>query len=390
MITGKPETIREINETLILETLRKKGPMSRANLKKALNLSFPTISANVKNLIESNWIIETEKDGNALGRKATLLEYNAKKGYVVGIDVGRSHITALLADLTGKEVAACLKKGAWRYGKDVISDVISSVYEVINKAGIRQQDILSMAIGVPGIYDNKKEVNRLAPFIEGWETVKLDRIVSDTFKIPVMIDNSVNFGAIEEKWHGVAQGYSNILYLSYGVGIGGALILNGKLFRGTHGAAGEIGYSLPQYSLKRDNYNEEGLYEQLLSRHTGYGSETTDISRPMKKIFDDAVEGDKLSLEILHSFMEYTSVVLTTSISLLNPEIVVFSGGMGVPLFERFKDEFREILKNHIPYVPILAASRLGQSANAWGAAGVALRYIHNDYRNASDGQAEF
>lgn len=390
MITGKPETIREMNETLILETLRKKGPMSRANLKKALNLSFPTISANVKNLIDSNWIIETEKDENAMGRKATLLAYNAKKGYVVGIDVGRSHITTLLTDLTGKEVATCLKKGAWRYGKDVISDVISSVYEVIETTGIRQQDILCMAIGVPGIYDNKKEVNRLAPFIEGWETVKLDKIVSDTFKIPVMIDNSVNFGAIEEKWHGAAQGFSNILYLSFGIGIGGALILNGKLFRGTHGAAGEIGYSLPQYSLRRGQYNEEGLFEQLFSRHTGYGSELPDGAKPMKRIFDDAANGDRESIEILHSFMEYTSVVLTTSISLLNPEIVVFSGGMGVPLYERFHAEFEEILKNHIPYVPVLAASQLGEWANAWGAAGVALRHIHNDYRSASDGQAEF
>ena len=99
MDSGTPERIGEINRKLILDCVRKNGPISRADLHRTLNMSFPTISTNVKKLLQSGYLVEAGDGDNNLGRKSTLLQFNAERAYVVGVDVGRSQLRVILAEV---------------------------------------------------------------------------------------------------------------------------------------------------------------------------------------------------------------------------------------------------------------------------------------------------
>lgn len=381
MLTGKPEVMREVNKTLILETIRKQGAISRTNLQKMINLSFPAVSSIVNVLLEEGWILETEKDNNTVGRKAMLLQYNGKKGYVVGVDIGRSHLTVLLSNLLGEIIAEDAIHKKWKNSGQLMEDLIRLIYELLDKESGAKDKIMCISAGMPGIRDEKTHKNILVPFLEDWETVDVQEILSREFQTTVLLDNSVNLGAIGEKWRGRGKRCFHMLYLDLGVGVGSAMILNGELYRGMNGAAGEIGYSLPQYSLARDSFLETGVFESIASGYEDSGyKELPKTHGNMKEIFRLAKEGKEEARRVLERIFQYTAVVLVNSVAILNPEMVIFAGSIGEALLDRFYDEFVEILKNHVPYVPELAVSNLGKKTNAIGAVGVALRSIHSGF----------
>lgn len=360
MIAGKPEVMREVNKSLILETIRKQGPVSRANLNKMLNLSFPAVSSIVTVLLEEGWILETKKDSNLVGRKATLLEYNGNKGYVIGVDIGRAHLSVLLADVAGRIRSEAYSRRRWRKGEELIEELLHMLHGLLNKDPEAKGGLMCISVGIPGIYQKAEHKNVLVPFLDDWENIDIAEILEREFGVPALLDNSVNLGAIGEKWRGKGRNYSHILYLDFGIGIGSALILNGELYRGMNGAAGEIGYSLPDYELAQNRFSVEGLFEKLASGHA-------------------AIE-NRASEEFLESVKNYTSVILVNCVALLNPEIIIFSGNFGVVLLNKFQREFTDILQRHIPFVPRLEVSELGEKANVTGALGVALRNVHSGF----------
>ena len=376
MKTGKPELMRELNKSVILETVRKEGPISRARLSKKLDLSFPAISSSVNSLLEKGWIVETEKDNNQIGRKATLLEYNGKKGYVIGIDIGRTHIALLLSDITGKTLVEKTLRDFGHTGEEIIEAVIRLIHQSLSECEL-PGTLMCISVGIPGYYQEDSHSIILAPFVQGWEDIDLKEILQKEFKVDVLIDNSVNLGAIAEKWQGNRKGCRHLLYMDFGIGIGSALILDGELYRGFNGVAGEIGYHIPDYSYSREEFNTEGVFEKIF-RNAVDGK--MDGSYSMKSIFEKAKEGEPKAVEMLDYIKRNTEIMLCNCVSLLNPEYVIFAGNLGRALFERYGESFKEYLKRHVPYTPIIEASVLGERASVDGAVAVALRNVHSGY----------
>ena len=211
MKTGKPELLGEMNKTLILDYLRKNGPKSRADIKRVLGLSFPTVSTNVRDLIESNMIIETGISDNSIGRKATLLEFNSNIGYVLGVDVGRAYIRMMICDLSGGILFSTVsEKGTQQTVQGILEQIDIEFERVLRGAGIRQEELLIISIGIPGIVDEKEGRHRLAPFMVPFENIRLDQYMRDKYGIPTICGNSVDFGAIGEKWKTGANQYAEL------------------------------------------------------------------------------------------------------------------------------------------------------------------------------------
>lgn len=371
--------MRELNKSLILEAIRKHGPLSRAKLNKLLDLSFPTISSNVGVLLEKGWIIETEKDTNQMGRKATLLQYNGNKGCVIGVDLGRSHITAIMVDVAGNELAEMQEKGPWEDGRALMMDTCKLLGRILDFVADSKDRLMCIAVGIPGYRDEITRKNILAPFLKGWEDIDVEKELRGTFDTELLIDNSINYSAIGEKWKGNAKGSMNMLYLGFGVGIGSALILNGELFSGNNGVAGEIGYCVPDFALARAEYSVEGVFERIVTGR--FSPHNTDrFGGNMKEAFDEAEKGDQEAIDHLEFIKHSAEVVLVNSITMLNPERVVFSGNIGKALFEKYNEEFRAFLSVHVPFVPKLEISALGEKAGALGAAAAALRSVHSGF----------
>lgn len=384
MKTGKPELLGEMNKTLILDYLRKNGPKSRADIKRELGFSFPTVSTNVRDLIDSRMILETGVSDNGIGRKATMLEFNSNIGYVLGVDIGRTSIRMMICDLSGGVLLSTASGQATKLTVQEILEQIDTEFEKILKgAGIQREAVLYISIGIPGIVDEKEGKHRLAPFMAPFQDMRLDLYMHEKYGIPTICSNSVDFGAIGEKWKGAGRDYKNIIYINYGIGIGCALILNGELFTGANGAAGEVGFMLPGIQMQRDTFEEEGVMEKRMSgrelsqrmiqqNHLPYSD--------IKELLSHADEPDFPGAGFVEDVKRHVGLLLVNLTSVINPEIIIFGGGIGKQLAIRYQAYFQDFLAAHVPYVPQLVPSELDEKANLLGAVAFALRNLHKDY----------
>jgi len=388
MRTVKPELMSKLNKDAILNLLRNEGPLSRADIARKLNMSFPAVSSNVKALMESNLIIEIgEGEGiNGLGRKSTLFAFNAKKGYVIGIDAGRSQIRALCSDLLGEPIASVKKNNNFEKGGEYLYEQIElALFDVIEKSSISKENIECICIGLPGIHDEDKKVNRLAPFIDNWENIDVGERIREKISCEIIVDNGVNLGAIGEKWKGAAQGYRNIVYINLGVGIGAGVIINDELYRGKNNAAGEIGYMTLDKFFLRKHYREEGSLEELISVPSLNNTmrymtkETQDYS--MEEIVWLAESDNSYAKSVIHEFLIYLSMAITNIVAVLNPELIVIAGRTGKIIAEKYSDFIIKNITANVPYVPDFVVSKLGDNASVIGAVGVAIRQTKNSYK---------
>lgn len=384
MKTGKPEMLSEMNKKLILDCLRKNGPQSRADIKRELGLSFPTVSSNVKALIESELIFENGISDNSMGKKGTLLEFNSKKGFVLGIDMGRSHIRMIICDISGNIICSSVSDQYTQQATQGVLHQIDDELEKILKMGnITKSDLRYISIGIPGIVDVLEGKHRLAPFMEPFKDIRLDLYMKDKYHIKTVYGNSVDFGAIGEKWRGAGQQYQNIIFISYSIGLGCGLILNGELYRGANGAAGEVGYMLPGTQFERDVYDDEGVMEKLVGGLELERRMLTQNELPyssIKELFEHEEDENFLGAEMIADIKKHIALMLVNLVSIINPQVIIIGGGIGKQLAIKYADYFKKYLSLHVPYVPLIVPTQLDEKANLLGAVAYALRYIHEDY----------
>ncbi len=386
MDAGTPERIGEINRKLILDYVRKSGPISRADLHRTLNMSFPTISANVKKLLQGQYLIEAGDGDNNLGRKSTLLQFNAARAYVVGVDAGRSQLRVILADLDGNEVV-CLKEPYAADDDDFLCRKLDQmIADAASRADIAPEKILCIAIGVPGIPDRNTGRLTAAPFIRMPDLKRIEESLRAEYKnAEVLFENNVNYGAVAEKWKGAARDYRDIVYISYGVGIGAAVILNGELYHGRNGASGEIGYMVPGVAAMRDGFETQGVLESMISGQR--------IGQLLKNRGADAFPGlspqEALTDDMLRYIADTIAIVMINLTAVIDEEVIVVGGGFGGFLGQLFIPYWKEQLRRHLPYVPEIVCSALTGSAGAMGAVAVAIRRVNDDEINLrGDGSA--
>lgn len=376
-----PEKIGELNRKLILDYVRKHGPVSRADIRRNLGMSFPTVSTNVKKLLESKHLLEAGDGDNPLGRKSTLLVFNCVRMYVIGIDIGRSQIRMMLADLSGDEVAylkeACVDAEDKQNG--ITQQLCSMLDRVMEKGSVEASMIRCICIGIPGIQNQQQGKLMLAPFVRSLDLNEIIETFTERYGAPVLMDNSVNYGAIGEKWHGVANGHRDIVYINYGVGLGAALILNGELYRGVNNAAGEIGFMVPGREFIRTEFNEQGVLESLIS-----GSQIREelmnmgLGEDIRNAMDRTGDGDAVYVEMIRKIVDTIGLVLINITAIFNEEVIVIGGGLGNLLGETFIPYWTKLLEAHVPFVPKILTSGLQHRANILGAIAVAIRYAND------------
>lgn len=369
-----------IKET-ILKLLRTKGPLSKADMARTLGLSFPAVTYNVKKLLDDNLIYFAGCGDNVLGRKATLLAFNSQKAYLVGVDLGRNNIRTMSADIAGNILAyqtRPIKSG------NVFDQVIENIYDIVKKTNISIEDVIGIGVGIPGIYDSETDTHRLIPFVEGWGDQSLMATLEDEFSTSIFMENSVNLGAIGERWKGAANGFDFIAYLDFGVGFGSALIMNGELVRGKNGAFGEIAYMMLNKDNLPDKFSEEGALEKIIpSERIGRiiaskFSKSTLID--IKQVFEMINEEDMD--DSIFNAPTYFAMAIANTISVTNPEILVISGRLGCALYSGYKEYIDHVVNNNVPCSPKIVCTELAERANVIGAIALAMVNSNSNYDN--------
>ena len=372
-----PETLGESNRMLILKQLRKHGNMSRADLSRCLGISFPAISSNVKSLIEAGYIMEVGAGDNSIGRKSTLLAFNNERGYVIGVDLGRFKTRVMMADLLGNSLASLTEPTETEGGaEEIINRLIDLFYQMIQMSGREKEKILCICIGTPGVVYDDKIV--LAPFLPDFSASVLKERIAGEFSGEVMIENSVNMGAIGEKWKGAGTAYQNFLFINYGVGIGSALVLDGKLYKGTNLAAGEIGFMVSDSRNLRDQFDEVGVLENTIARnkieksitHGNFQSEVDELMKKYRKF-------DPYSRALLDEVYLSLGTAMINIATMLNLDVIIISGGLGISIGVLFQESWQELLKAHIPFPPKIIFSTLDNQEGLLGAVSVGMEHVH-------------
>ena len=302
--------------------------------------------------------------------------------YGFGIDLGGTTVKIAYFDETGNmlqkwEIPTVTKDG----GKYILPHIAASIKDFLTAYQINPTNILGLGIGVPGPVSSKGVVNKCVNL--GWGVFNIAEELSALTGFPVKAGNDANVATLGEYWKGGGQGFENMIFATLGTGVGGGIVIEGKLLYGAHGAGAEIGHMvLNRNETATCGCGKHGCVEQYCSA-TGivrlaalHGMENVTC----KDIFDAGSAGDKTALEVLDEYYEYLGEFLGSLCSVIDPEIVVLGGGVskaGQPLLDGAARYFHKYVFHAASDVQFALAS-LGNDAGAYGAFKLALDAFGN------------
>lgn len=295
------------------------------------------------------------------------------KDYCVGVDLGATNIKIGLLrqkKLVSKRV---LPTKVFSSQKKLIEGICQEIRKCVSGAGIQLKDISGIGIGLPGPVDSEKGIVHFFPNIRGWRKVALREIMRDKMRLPVTIDNDANVMTLAEARIGAAKGKRNVVGLTLGTGVGGGIIVDGKLYRGSSLVAGEIGHIPLNERGPRCNCGGSACLERYIGnryllenarRASGPGITLEGLSRL-------ANQGNRKAIAVWKEMAGHLGVALSGIINFFNPDTVVIGGGVanaGRIILDRVRRVVKErAMPTQAKTVKIVKA-RLGSDAGMIGA----------------------
>ncbi len=304
------------------------------------------------------------------------------KQYGFGVDVGGTTCKIGLFDMSGIvletwEIPTNTKNG----GASILDDIAAEVQKKLNEKGIRKEDVQGIGLGVPGPVGNDGTVYKCVNL--GWGVFNVETELFKKTGLPVKAGNDANVAALGEMWQGGGKGHEDVVMITLGTGVGGGIIVGGKILAGHHGAGGEIGHII----MNKDETavcgcGKKGHLEQYASA-TGIvrmarqklafeerKTALTDMETlTSKDIFDAAKKGDEVALELVDALCEMLAIAMTNISCVADPEVFVIGGGVskaGDILLDGVRKHFKE-RAFHACEGTAVALATLGNDAGMYG-----------------------
>ena len=344
LLKGSPQYINKLNKIKILNVIREKGQISRADLVKYTGISAPTITRIVNNLIRDERLVKEVGIGKSSGgRKPTLIEFAGLENFVIGIDLGTTHIDGVLSNLNAETIAEIRVETRAEEGFNQIMNRTAEIISRLRKhPAVKKKKIFGVGIAVAGLVNRKENVVEFSPDFH-WENVDIIKTLKSKCNLPIKFDNVTRVMALGELWYGVGRKVNNFIVINIGYGIGAGIIIDGKPLYGEYGMAGEFGHITMEknskYICECGNY---GCLEALssgraiaLSVKNGLQSGRQSILNESRNggitaamVAEAAMKGDKLCKEVFDEAAEYLGIGITNLINLTSPEVVLIGGGV--------------------------------------------------------------
>ncbi len=400
-------SIKRHNRAVILNILRQRGPISRAEIARISKLTPPTVSNLVSELAGSEFIREIGAGDSTPsgGRRPTLLTLNPEAGYVVGIKIGVTQLEAILTDLEGKILhRAQAAKVAGEDAKAVVDRLAGLIQNLLNQSNLRRERLLGIGAASSGVINSEKGIVRRSSLLQ-WKDVPLAQLIEERFPVPVFIENDANVVALAEKWYGAAVNENNVICITIGVGIGAGIIINGELYGGSHHGAGEIGHIVVDRQGPLCNCGKRGCLEALASddaiarraamalaqrnllasawahaaqKDPGAPQSTAALQLTADDVSQAAETGDPLAREIMEETGRYIGIGIANIANLIDPEMIILGGErMGLSghlLLAAVKGAVNEHLFSQPAAGLRIVPSSLGNDAWLIGAATLVLK----------------
>jgi predicted NBD/HSP70 family sugar kinase len=363
---GDPSLLRRINSAVVLRALRGAGeptPLTLTDLVRRTGLSRPTVEGVVEGLTVAGLVAEAAPglSDARRGRPARRFVFRAEAGHLLGMEIGAHRVSAVLADLSGRQVGTLARDVEEDAGADTrLERVRTLTSELLRRCDVSRDSLRAVGVGSPGIVDARGTV-RLGKALPDWTGLPLGERLRRSFSCPVLVENDANAAAVAEHWRGAAADSDDVVFVLAGLSPGAGSLIGGRLHRGFGGAAGEIG---ALHLLGR-----EVTPEHLLST-TGEPLHPLDEAA-VARVFALARTGDAGARLAVERFVQRLVHDVAALVLALDPELVVV-GGWASGL-DGLLEPLRGELARYCLRPPRVVLSALGETAVATGALRLAL-----------------
>lgn len=310
--------------------------------------------------------------------------------YAFGVDIGGTTVKMGFFDKSGRVL------DKWEIptvkdndGKSILPDVAESLLAKMAEKDVREEELAGIGVGAPVAVDSDGTLMGDAVNL-GWKSfTNISQLLNAYINVPIKVANDANAAAFGEMWQGGGRGYSNIVAVTLGTGVGGGIIVNGAILIGATGAGGEIGHiHIEDDETEECGCKNKGCLEQYASatgivrlakrrlKEDDKSSSLRESTISAKSVFDAVKAKDEVAIEIARKFGEYLGKGLATVAAVVNPEIFVIGGGVskaGKILIDYVEPQFQKYAFKPCRSTKF-ALAQLGNDAGIYGAAGLVLR----------------
>ncbi|MCR8634196.1 ROK family transcriptional regulator [Paenibacillus radicis (ex Xue et al. 2023)] len=385
-MTGDADLIKQINIMLVMNLIREKGPISRIEISKISKLNKATVSSMVEELIAKRYVVEIGEVKSKRGRRPTLLNFNGDAGYVIGIELNVGFMTVIVVNLN----AGVHWKKSYLISdneKEIVDQLFKAIDEARSAVPQSALGIIGIGIGVVGIVNHETGTLVIAPNA-GLQNLPLKHLVESYTGIQTFVDNDCNTSVIGESTFGAGKGRNHQILLSVtnrGIGVG--IFIDGKVFRGQDGFAGEMGHMTINMEGPRCNCGNRGCWEMYSSPQALIRNfmKNKNIETPPKvdEIIALANAGDNGAITALTETGEFLGIGLANVVNTFNPEVIIIRGDMAKadkwilnPIHRTLSERCYFYASTRIDIVP----SRFGELAASIGAACEVIHYWFYSY----------
>ncbi len=395
-------TEKEKRNIEILEILRKRGPISRPDISKEMGINVVTISNYIDEFIRKNLVFEKELDISEGGRRPVLLDLNPRGGFVIGVGLNLMNMVGLLVDLKGNIMTKTQIARPRASVKEISECLLELVREILRRSKEHASHIRGIGVGIAGLINKENGSIHWPQKMDHYYTyasvdLPLKDLIEKEFNLPALIENDATAACFGEHWLDLGPGLKNVIYMFSGVGCG--IMLNGEIYRGAQGYAGEVSIY---------NYKEQDLFscalgndcflkrwemdlgitedvKSLLARDKEKAAKFFKLTSSnignvdLKSVFIAARVKDVIACQALETAAKRLGIKIAYLVNLLNPQIVVVGGGFeeaGEDFLNKVSSTVREWAFREATDNLKIAYSQLRENAVALGAASLVMQKL--------------
>jgi glucokinase-like ROK family protein len=388
------QSVKNINKHAIIDLIRfTPGGISRVELAREIGLTRAAITGIINDLIAGG-IVREAGDQQGGGRKAIELEINPNIGYVIGVDMGATHVSLILADYLARVIQEMHMPLDINLGPKIcLNQVDTYLQELVHTAGLKLSDIKAVGTGVPGPIVTEAGMVSGPPIMPGWDGFPIRDTLQGRWSCPVTLNNDAELGALGEWAYGAGRGERDLAYIKVGIGIGAGLLLDGHIYRGITGSAGEIGHITIEENGPECQCGNRGCLEALAGGRAisnraieavRKGQRTILVEKnPIDSITPQDVisaarRGDLISQQIVSEAGAHLGTAIASLVNLVNPSMVVIGGGVaqiGDLLLEPIRRTVQQRSLRVASRAVRITAALLGRRSSGMGAVVQAISY---------------
>jgi len=391
---------KEKRSVSILDILRRRGPISRPDISKEMGVNVVTISNYIDDFVKGNVVYEKELDVSEGGRRPALLDLNPRAGYIIGVGLNLMNLVGLLVDFKGNIITKAQVARPDPSVKDVTECVLDIIREILRRSKEYAADIKGVGVGIAGLVNKKTGSIHWPQKMDHYYTyasvdVPFKELIEKEFNLPTLIENDATAACFGEHWLDLQCNFKNMLYMFSGVGSG--IMINGEIYSGTNGYAGES--SIYNYKendafscklrnscfLKRGEV-DMGIIDDLKSRLQQDSQASERFFKvssgslnniDLRGVFMAARAKDPVAVECLDLAAQRLGIKASYLVNLLNPQVLIIGGGMeeaGDEFLNKVNLTIREWAFREVTEDLKVTYSQLRENAVALGAASLVMQ----------------